>query len=498
MTSKSNTNQALWLSLGSLSAFGLAMISAAFFSRYFSKEEYGTYRQVLFVYQSLLVVFSAGLPKVISYYLPKYPIEEGKTIVRKLTTLLLILGLIFSLFLFFSSGIIAYLLNNPRLEIGLKWFSPIPLLVLPTLGLQELFSTYRKTEYYAMFSTISRAIMLIFIVVLVLWLGSYFLNAIYGWLVGSLFVLFMALYFKSIPFKGIISRKRTDLSNREILNYSLPLVLASLASIAMKSADQFYISRFFGPEEYANYANGAIQIPFVAMITSATSVVLMPIFAKLANNKSVNDSFQELITVWRTAILKSATIIYPIVGFVLLNSEAIVRLLFGELYSESVNYFRVVIILNVFNIIVFAPLLLSLGRSKYYSFIQIIGAVLVWIGGGIIVLFFEDPLLVVVWSTIVNIILVYLGLRKSLRILGVGFLEMLPIKGITIIVLHLILLSMFYLLFLHFIPSELNKVLILLLEALVFFLSVFFSGRLFSIDYLNVFRPLISRVVKRK
>ncbi|OQA47798.1 MAG: hypothetical protein BWY47_01325 [Bacteroidetes bacterium ADurb.Bin302] len=59
MQNKSNnTIQAFWVGMGSLSAFTLSIISAAILSRYFDKAEYGTYRQILYVYSTLLVVFS--------------------------------------------------------------------------------------------------------------------------------------------------------------------------------------------------------------------------------------------------------------------------------------------------------------------------------------------------------------------------------------------------------------------------------------------------------
>ena len=79
----SNTLQVFWVALGGLSSLGLSIISAAILSRYFDKAEYGTYKQILYVYTTLLVIFSAGLPRVYAYFLPRYSLEEGKAIVWK-------------------------------------------------------------------------------------------------------------------------------------------------------------------------------------------------------------------------------------------------------------------------------------------------------------------------------------------------------------------------------------------------------------------------------
>ena len=92
---ESNTIQAFWVGLGALSSFSLSIISAIILSRYFDKIEYGTYRQIVYVYNTLLVVFSAGLPRVFSYYLPRYSKEEGKDITIKISLILFFTGFLF-------------------------------------------------------------------------------------------------------------------------------------------------------------------------------------------------------------------------------------------------------------------------------------------------------------------------------------------------------------------------------------------------------------------
>ncbi len=140
-----NTIQALWIGMGSLSSFALSIISAAILSRYFEKSEYGTYKQIIYVYNTFLVVFSVGLPNVFGYFLPRYSLAQGKDIVWKITKVLFVGGFVFSLFLFLFSGTIAIILKNPELKIGLKYFSVIPMLLLPTLGIEGIFSTYKKS-----------------------------------------------------------------------------------------------------------------------------------------------------------------------------------------------------------------------------------------------------------------------------------------------------------------------------------------------------------------
>ena len=92
---KNNTIQAFWVALGTFSSLALSIVSVAVLSRYLSKGDYGTYRQIVYVYSTLLVVFSAGLPSVFSYFLPRFTIQQGKDIVLKVTKILFIGGVFF-------------------------------------------------------------------------------------------------------------------------------------------------------------------------------------------------------------------------------------------------------------------------------------------------------------------------------------------------------------------------------------------------------------------
>ena len=68
---KSNIMQAFWLGFGRLSSFALAFVSAAILSRFLSKEDYGTYKQIMYLYASFSLIFMAGLPETLTYFLPK-------------------------------------------------------------------------------------------------------------------------------------------------------------------------------------------------------------------------------------------------------------------------------------------------------------------------------------------------------------------------------------------------------------------------------------------
>ena len=479
--------------MGSLSSFALTIISAAILSRYFNKTEYGTYRQVLYVYNTLLIIFSAGLPKVFAYYLPRYPIAQGKYIVWKITKLLFLFGMFFSIFLFVFSDLIAGLLKNPELSIGLKYFSPVPMLLLPTLGIEGIFSTYKKTIYIAIYNVATRILMLAFIVLPVIVLKDSYLYAIYGWIIASAITLILAYYFKGIPFKNIKSEKAT-LKFKEVFSYSLPIVYASLAGIAFRSANQFYISRYFDTEVFAEFANGFIQLPFVGMITGATSVVLMPTFSRMIHDKTETNKIGSL---WQGALLKSAVIIYPIVVFFIFNARIIIVLLYSDLYVKSAIFFQIALFVNFFNIIIFTPLLLSLGETKYYFKLHLFFAFLIWAGEYFIVLFLESPVAIAAYSVFLTILLILVALKKSARLLNISLFELFPVKKFSIIILHSLIIIALITICHKLFYSSISDLIALLINGICYPVLILITAKIFNIDYLSSVRPLFKNVRNR-
>src|SRR5690554_7812014 len=82
-----NTVQASWIAIGSLFSFGFGIVSSMILSRYFLKEDYGTYKQVLYVYSTMLTVFTLRLPKAFSYFLPRVDENQAKSLIKKITNL---------------------------------------------------------------------------------------------------------------------------------------------------------------------------------------------------------------------------------------------------------------------------------------------------------------------------------------------------------------------------------------------------------------------------
>lgn len=488
----SNTYQALWVGIASFNSFALAIVSAAILSRYLDKTEYGTYKQIIYVYSTLLIIFSAGLPSVFNYFLPRYSLSQGKEIVFNISKVLFFAGLLFSVFLYISSGLIANFLKNPELSKGLKYFSPVPMLLLPTLGIDGIFSTYRKTVYTAIYSTLTRVLMLVFIVVPVIVFSQDYIFAIYGWIVSSFLILILAYFFKSIPFRGVKGEK-SDLEFKEILHYSVPLVFASFGGIIFRASNQFYISRYFGAEVFAEFSNGFIEIPFVHMITGATASVLMPVFAKIIHEKS---DISQITILWRSALNKSVVLIYPIVIFMLFYSNEIITMVFSEAYTISSRYFSVAIIINFFNIIIFAPLLLSLGKSRFYAWLQYGKAIAIWVVQYLVILIFNTPMSIAISFVVISVVAMIVPLWYVARIFKVSFFNLFPIDRIAVIAIHSFISMFLVNMVLRELIPDVTDLLFVAVAGSGYLGILLISARLFKINYWEIVSPLIMRKTK--
>lgn len=491
---QSKTVQALWVAIGSLATFAFSIVSAAVLSRILSKAEYGTYKQVMYVYNTLLVVFTLGLPKAYSYFLPKYDIKFGLCIVKKINRIFFIIGFIFSALLYLGANAISVVLNNPQLTLPLRFFAISPFFILPTMGIEGIMASYKKSDINAIYLFITRILLLVFVVGAVLFVKPTCNAAVIGFTIASIVNCFIGLYLKKIPFKGIIG-ENTTLSYREIFRFSLPLMIASIGGIAIKSADQFFVSRYCGTEVFADFANGSIDLPFVGMVLGAAATVLLPEFSRLLTK---NANYSEIAEIWRTTAYRSALILFPLIIFCLFFSCELMVFLYGEQYYASYVYFSITMVVNLFMIAPYYPIIIALGSTDYYAKVHIIMSFFVWAFEYGSVFIFHSALAVAITSAVLHIVMIFVMTYYISKKLKSSLIELLPIKKLCILLLiNSISCLVVYFFMQYYWPF--NSLLIYLLVAFVLFSSVTFTfGKLIGINYFSAIDPIYQRLINNR
>jgi O-antigen/teichoic acid export membrane protein len=492
MSNNSNTVQAFWVAAGSVISYGFILLTSMILSRYFSKGDYGTYKQVMYVYNTLLVVFTLGLPRAYSYFLPRVPLSEAKDTINKITYLFFILGLLFSALLYFGSSLIALFLKNPDLVYAIKLFSLVPLFMLPTMGVDGILATYKKSNYIAIYKGLSSFFQLVCVTVPVIFFNGTYESAIIGFTISSLLICIVALYLKNMPVRNE-KKLKSSVRYRDFFKFSIPLLYASIWSILMNSADQFFISNYFGKEVFAEFSNGWMDLPFVSMVVGATSIVLLPVFSKIVNENE--SAYQEIKPIWTSVFEKIVKIIYPILIYCMVFSEVIMIVLYGENYSNSGMYFRIRLLINLFNLIAFAPLLLALGATKYYARVIAFWAIITIILEYIFVNIIDSPFTIALISVICHLGVILFMLKYIANFLKTTIINLLPIKLMASIIFSSlpILLILYYILV---VSISISNLAILIISLSIYIFIFFFISKKLNIDYTSIIKPLLKQIKK--
>lgn len=489
MSQTSNTKQAAWVAIGSLCSFGFAIVSSMILSRYLSKSDYGTYKQVMYVYNTLLTVFTLGLPKAFSFFLPRVELSQSKNLIQKVTTLFYFLGGGFSFLLFVFAPHISGFLKNPDLVSALRIFAVVPFFLLPTMGLDGILATFKQTKYLAVYHVLTNLFKLLCVALPVMVWRLGFKEALWGFVVASFITFLLAYYLKYMP----VRRKGDDkcsVSYKDLFRFSIPLLTASLWGIVISSTDQFFISRYYGNEVFADFSNGSMELPFVGMIMGACATVLSPIFSKMSH-ENVNPK-REIYPLWINVFEKTAKLIYPLVIYCFVFADIIMIALFGSKYASSDTYFRIKLITNFFTLIVYGPLIINIGKVKYYSNVHMITALLVVSLEYLSVKTIQSPYAISWISMICHVGKIFAMLFLVAKFFEVRIHQLFPLRLIILILVPssiILLLERFFLINMF----HLNNLVVLFVSFALYVMLYFGYSIIAKMNYLDIVKPLIRR-----
>lgn len=461
-------------------------------SRYLDKADYGTYKQVFFIYNTLLTVFTLGLPRTFTFFLPRVPLNEAKNIIKKLTNLFYILGGVFAVFLFLFSDLIALILKNPDLSLAIKVFSPVPFLMLPTMGLESILATYKKTQFIAIYTISTRIFTLLLVVLPIVFFKGTYIHAIIGFVIASSLTLAMAVYFRFLPVRNEANDK-CSISYQEIFKFSIPLLYASLLGMIIASVDQFFISRYFGNKVFADFSNGSLELPFVGMIVGASSTVLGPLFSRQVHEQA--DVKKVILPLWISVFEKTVKIIYPLVLFFWFFADIVMVLLYGKQYENSAVYFRIKLIVNFFTMITYAPLVMAIGATKFYAKVHMFGAILLIVLEYLSIMIINSPYIITLISVSCQIGRIFALLLFISKFFNTKLIDLFPFKLIMKIILPtVVMLVLIRLIFLDL--FKFDGFLLLSISFTAYIILYFGWSFIAKVDNISIVKPLLVRIKK--
>lgn len=403
----------------------LSLFIAMALSRLMAPTAYGTYLQILYVYNTLLVLFSLGLPSCYSYFLARVGREEGRSVVTKLTVMCAVMGCVFSLALYLSADHIALLLGNEELGRGLRLFSVVPLAMMPVAGVEGVLIACKRAGWLAVYVCLSRLVTLMCVVGAAWVCDGDPMAVTAAFAAASVASAVVGLWLSYRPFRGV-EPVGSSLTYGDFLRFALPVFYAGIYGFVISSSSQFFVSRYFGAVDFAVFSNGFREMPLAVIVMSAVGSVLLPELSRLA----LTDR-DECIGVWCRSVYKAASVVWPVAVFCIVFAPEIMVTLFGESYRCGSVLFRLASLICFVRVIPFSPLMVAIGLVKDFARAHLFTAVALVSLDILVVKFFPSLTAVAVVSVLTTVCCIMLLFRSVSRHTEVALWRRLPLKRLA-------------------------------------------------------------------
>jgi O-antigen/teichoic acid export membrane protein len=343
------------------------MLSATEFFRFFVKSligialarlitpaELGSYRQLFLIYSTFSTLLLFGIPQSLLYFLPKCATgEQQKRFISRTLNVTSSLSVLFAICIYLLKDFIALRFNNPELSSLLVIYALYPIFIFVT----QLFSFVML----GLRSPLQAAKFTLFAVLcdLVLIMGTaYFtrdLRLIVWAVLASAFLQWLYAQIKLLRFRVSISSNMFE-GFRQQLSYSIPLGISSIIGIMGVQIDKFMISGFFGPEQFAIFSIGAMELPLIGILANSVNSILLP------NMQAENRIGMSKL--YKAAVRKNALLVFPMAAMFYLFAEPIMVFLYGATYAGAAEYFKIYLFILPLRIATYGILFQAFGKTK--------------------------------------------------------------------------------------------------------------------------------------
>ncbi|MHA7942475.1 MATE family efflux transporter [Formosa sp. 3Alg 14/1] len=419
------------------------LLISIFLSRFFvDKNELGELLQVIFI-ASILVTFVSGLPLSLNYFYGKYGESRQKDLLfGKFSILLISVSLVLCVVIYASKLFISESFKN---EVFTRYISIILLYYFFKL-VNTIFPNYHYLK-----NKLDKYLMLYTVTVISL-LGCFLFDFLYGNFNAQLVLLQLLCieFFRLIINTLIINKKELNFNSQSfkksefiyISTISLGVILGAFSLYV----DKYLIAILLNPTDFVYYQNGAINLPFVNIITSSLFIALIPMFADL----HVKNRIEELAKEVKKAILKCSFFLIPILVYCFFEAVPLIKFLYGDDFEISGHVFKIYILRYMLSVMAFSVFMGSIGLEKKSNFIIFLSAV---IGLSLnLVLIPAYGIKGAAWATVfASLITISISLYFIKKRLNLKVSDYFPIKNYFIIILLSILSYVpFYFLNMHF------------------------------------------------
>ena len=469
----------------------LLIISSVVMVRHFSKVEYATFLQVMLIVNTIIGLAFLGIPQSIYYYYPRL-LNRARFLAQSMALSLLI-GFAGATIVFCLMNSFAHWLSNPQLSQyglvaslmiflrGSSLFREPILISHGALIIGSCLTLICDLIFYVPLIVgvcFSVSLPVLFKIILIA-CGLEF--TIYVVIVFSLFIIENNNHFREVS----VSTDLIDVKLKDQLLYALPIGVSSYLGVIGKQIDQYIVSVFFSPANFAVYSRGALRIPVLHSIQITINNIMMPQYVNAYRSGDING----FLDCFHHCIQKVAKVKYPVFAFLFAIAPSLITLLYTKDYIEATGILRTYLIYLLAGVTTYAIIPRASGRTGYIMHATVISIssniilslLLIWRCG---------PIGAAIATVISGVTMALYLLYRSSQILGVSIKEIFPWLYLAKLLTVTLLASFpIYCLEYFFHPDGITLAAVLLAYAIIFgytYIFLMMRYRLISTDDMDI------------
>jgi O-antigen/teichoic acid export membrane protein len=321
---------------------------------------------LVFIYDMVALIATAGFAQVLMYHLPGRPEAQARAIAERIGWIMAGLGLAGALVVAgigffgdqlpgaFSHHAGARLSLRPLLILAPSLVFDLPSRVVPAL----LVTKGRANEASAL--GVIRTIVTTLTTLVPVALG-YDITTIAIW-----YSVTRCCFGFSMPWALRLAFQKAErvacpVKVRELFRFALPLGTTDIVSLLNQQVDRWLILLSFPAAAFADYQAGAWQVPVLGSIAYSVGDAYMPSLVE----KFGSGEPRAAIEIWRGTIGKVSLVVVPItVGF-MVGARELMSLLFTDAYVSAAIIFQLYSIMTLGRVATFGSVIIAAGRPRY-------------------------------------------------------------------------------------------------------------------------------------
>lgn len=319
------------LVLARLIAAGMTFFIPLVLARSLSLAEYGTYKQLVLIAQTLYWVLPFGIAQSLFFFLPRA--HTSRVFLGQTLLCLAGAGALAAAFIGAALPSLSLLFDNPALAAHRPWLMLYALGLIGGYPLEGALTAQGRTRAAAV-SYVTSDLIRTAVMVAPPLLGASLQTLLQGMAAFAL-CRWAAAWLVLVAFGRGPLLGAAEL--RAQWRHALPLGLATLLFVAQQYAHQYAVSALFSPEQFALYAVACFQLPLADLFYTPVSEVLMVRLGELERA----GRGREAAACFRDVVGRLAWFFFPAAAFFCVAAPDFITALFGSRYLPAAELFRV-------------------------------------------------------------------------------------------------------------------------------------------------------------